>query len=57
MEDYKSMYYKLFNSTTEAIAVLQQAQKETEEMFMEAGEPKLIVIESETKKEDETEDT
>ena len=57
MEDYKSMYYKLFHSTTEAIAVLQNAQKKTEEMFMNQNEPKLTLIESETQKDDDKDDS
>ena len=57
MEDYKSMYYKLFHSTTEAIAVLQNAQKETEEMFINENEPKLTLIERETQKDGDKDDS
>ena len=35
MEPYKELYFKLFDSTTKAIEILQQAQRETEELFME----------------------
>ena len=35
MSDYKSMYTKLFNAITDAIHILQQAQIETEDMFIE----------------------
>jgi len=38
------MYYKLFTSITKAIQVLQEAQKETEEMFISAGDPRMAVI-------------
>ena len=37
MIDYKEMYVKLFQSQTHAINVLQEAQRETEEMYMEAN--------------------
>ena len=35
MSDYKAMYYKLFNRVTDAITILQAAQQECEEIFME----------------------
>ena len=36
MTDYAAMYKKIFNSQTDAIALLQQEQKETEEMYVSA---------------------
>ncbi len=39
MKPYKEMYYRLFNATTKAIEVLQEAQQETEEMYISAGKP------------------
>ena len=34
MNNYKKMYYILFNAITEAIKILQEAQKKTEEIYM-----------------------
>lgn len=34
MENYKEMYYKLFNKITDVIGELQNIQKETEEIFI-----------------------
>lgn len=36
MPDYKSMYFTLFNSVTDAIERLKQTQVETEEMYIES---------------------
>lgn len=44
MADYKSMYAKLFNSQTKAIQLLQQAQQETEDMFVNAEEPDIRLL-------------
>ena len=38
MPDYAAMYKKLFNSQTQAIAILQEAQQATEEMFISGEE-------------------
>ena len=38
MVDYKTMYYKLFNAITDAVEILQSAQIETEEMYMDTPE-------------------
>ena len=35
MPDYKSMYTELFNSVTDAIVILQEAQKKAEEKYIE----------------------
>ena len=37
MPDYKSMYLELFNSVTNAIEILQEAQKKTEEKYIETA--------------------
>ena len=37
MESYKELYFKLFDSTTKAIEILQQAQRETEEIYIANG--------------------
>ena len=41
MPDYKKMYTKLFQSQSKAIEILQQAQLEVEDMYIEADEPQL----------------
>jgi len=51
MIDYKEMYLTLFRETTKAVATLQRAQQQTEEMYLAGDtENKLLVI-SPTKKE------
>lgn len=52
MVDYAAMYKKLFNSQTNAIEILQKAQKETEDMYMSASEPELWVLPKDTAGED-----
>lgn len=44
MADYAKMYRKLFNSQTKAIEFLQQAQQETEEMYMAAPDPDIRLL-------------
>lgn len=39
MPDYKKMYYKLFRAHAKVIAILERAEKETEEMYMDSKEP------------------
>lgn len=39
MPDYKEMYYILFRAQVKAKAILEQAEKETERMFMECKAP------------------
>ncbi len=34
MSEYKEMYISLFQATTRAIAILQDAQKQAEEMYL-----------------------
>lgn len=38
MPDYKKMYTTLFNSVTDAIKILQQAQIKTEEIYINSSE-------------------
>lgn len=47
VESYKEMYYELFNSTTNAIRLLKETQKKTEEMFISADDLHLAVSKSE----------
>jgi len=44
MPDYKAMYVKLFQSQSKAISILQEAQKETEGIYIEAEPPKMVVL-------------
>ncbi len=39
MPDYKSMYYHLLRAQLKAMGILENAQRETEEMAMNAKEP------------------
>ena len=36
MTDYQTMYYKLFGAISDAMEILQKAQTETEQMFIDA---------------------
>ncbi len=45
MPDYAKMYRRLFNSQTDAITILQQAQRETEEMYVGVPGPDVRVLE------------
>jgi hypothetical protein len=38
MPDYKSMYFELFNKITDAIEILQKAQQDAEERYVNGGE-------------------
>ena len=38
MPDYKAMYFKLFNTYADIIEILQKAQLETEEIYMNSSE-------------------
>ncbi len=40
MPDYKAMYFELFNSVTDAIEILSEAQKKAEEFYIEFDEGK-----------------
>jgi len=44
MADYKTMYTKLFNATTDAIGILQKAQQDTEETFIMSPESVLSLV-------------
>ena len=46
MPDYAAMYKRLFRSQTEAIAILQKAQQDTEEMYISSPEPDIRVLET-----------
>lgn len=44
MADYQEMYRKLFQATTKAINLLQQAQQETEEIYISSDQPELHLV-------------
>lgn len=52
MPDYVAMYKKLFNSQTDAIAILQQAQRDTEEMYISSPEPDIRILDTKKPKGD-----
>ena len=45
MPDYKAMYLSLFNSVTDAIEILTEAQKKAEEMYVNSPENEDVVDE------------
>jgi hypothetical protein len=47
MPDYRAMYYDLFNKVTDAINVLQEAQRASEEAFIESHDATLILLDEE----------
>jgi hypothetical protein len=44
MPDYKEMYLTLFRSVTRAIAILQEAQQQIEEIYISEERPNIRVI-------------
>ena len=44
MADYQKLYYELFHAMTDAIAILQKAQQDAEELYISAEEPELQVV-------------
>jgi len=46
MADYQKMYTTLFRAVTEAITLLQSAQCETEELYISANEPDIVLIDA-----------
>jgi hypothetical protein len=46
MADYATMYKTLFQSQTKAIALLQEAQRETEKMYIDAPETEIRLFPS-----------
>ena len=56
MPDYAEMYKMLFRSQTKAIQILQQAQQETEELYISDEGPDLIVLQPQETQENPNED-
>jgi len=52
MADYQKMYAKLFNKVSDVICELQDIQRETEEIYINSGEPTLIVLDSKQSSDD-----
>lgn len=44
MADYKKMYLELFNKVTVVIKELQEVQRQTERMYIESSESKIILL-------------
>jgi len=38
MPDYQKMYATIFNAATDAVSILQQAQRDSENLFIEADD-------------------
>lgn len=45
MADYKKMYVHLFQEVEKAVRILQQAQLDCEEIYINTPEPKLSLLE------------
>lgn len=54
MPDYAKLYHRIFNSVTDAIVILQNAQQETEELFVSSPAPDIRVLETKSPDEDDT---
>lgn len=52
MADYAKMYQELFRATTKAIELLQQAQINTEEIYISSDEPVIQLVTKNKKDED-----
>lgn len=48
MPDYALMYQKLFRSVTKVIEILQEAQQETEGIYISADEPIITLLSRES---------
>lgn len=44
MPDYKEMYLTLFRSITKVITILQEAQQQTEEMYISEQPPDIKIV-------------
>jgi len=44
MTDFEAMYYRLYNRITDAIRILQQAQQEAEQAFIDGETASLIAL-------------
>jgi len=53
MPDFAKMYRKLFNAQTDAIALLQAAQQETEKLYIEADDTPIELLPKDDKPKDD----
>ena len=53
MPDYREMYCRLFRAAEQAIDVLIRAQRECEELYLNAPEPQLVELPREEKEDSE----
>ena len=44
MPDYKEMYFGLFRDVTKAVTILQDAQRKTEDMYIESEDTVLHIL-------------
>jgi hypothetical protein len=44
MADYQKMYTTLFRAVTKSITLLQEAQRESEDLYISAEEPVLVFL-------------
>ena len=51
LPDYREMYYKLFRAAEQAIDALVLAQRECEQMYVNAPEPRIVELPREDKPE------
>ena len=56
MPDFAKMYRRLFNSQTDAIAILQQAQRDAEEMYISSPDADIRILESKKPEDDKNSD-
>ncbi|MBQ6946940.1 MAG: hypothetical protein IJN42_02740 [Clostridia bacterium] len=49
MADYRQMYYIMMNATEQAINILIDAQRQCEELYINAEDPKITVFRDQKK--------
>jgi len=52
MIDFKASYYKIFNSVTDAVEILQTAQLDGEESYIESKDAEIVVLDKDRKEEE-----
>lgn len=56
MPDFAKMYRRLFNSQTDAIAILVQAQRDAEEMYVSSPDADIRILEPKEPEDDKNSD-
>lgn len=46
MADYQAMYRQLFKAQSQAIEILQSAQQQAEEMYMDSPDPAILIFDT-----------